>query len=151
MYESRDLSELLPCVQKRATSFLARAEIALGLKLVVCSTYRDAENQDGLYSVGRRGIVGEKVVTNAKGGDSFHQYRVAFDIFPLRGGKSIFGQSDGDQLSDPVWHRLGEIAAEEGLEWGGNWHSFPEGPHFQYTGGLTLKDLKDGSVPSDEP
>lgn len=148
MFDSRDLDELLPCVRERAVSFIARAELALGLKIIVCSTFRDDESQNALYQIGRRGIVGEHPVTNAKGGDSFHQYRVAFDIFPLRGGKPIFGQDDGKNLSDPVWQKLGEIAKEEGLVWGGTWTSFPEGPHFQYVQGLTLNELKLGNVPS---
>jgi len=30
------------------------------------------------------------------------------------------------------------------LEWAGEWRTFKELAHFQYTGGLTLTDLKNG-------
>ena len=148
MHDSRLLEDLIPCVQSRAVSFIARAEVELDIKILVTCTFRDAEKQDQLYQIGRRGVLGEKVVTNAKGGDSFHQYRVAFDIFPMRSGKAILFQEDGNEISDPVWQSLGRIAAECGLEWAGLWEHFPEGPHFQYTGGLTLGQLRAGNIPS---
>lgn len=150
MYESRKLDDLLPCVQRRAVSFIARCESELaGIKILVTSTFRDRESQDALYSIGRREIAGERIVTNAKGGKSFHQFRVAFDIFPLRGGKSIFISTDGDEVKDPIWQSIARIAKEEGLEWGGDWKSFPEGPHFQYTKGYSIDELQSGLVPTD--
>lgn len=150
MFNSKEVFDLLPCVQLRCNSFKARAEMEVpGLKLIICSTLRDKESQDALYQIGRRGIAGERVVTNAKGGDSFHQYGVAFDVLPLIYGKSAYTLQDGDEVSDPLWQTLGRIAEEEGLEWGGRWKTFKEGPHFQYTGGLSLNELKSGAVPTE--
>lgn len=147
--DSRDLHDLLPFVRDKAISFIARAEMEIpGLKLVVSQTYRSPESQDELYQIGRRGVTGEKIVTNCKGGDSFHQYRIAFDVFPLRYGKPILFESDGDEVSDPVWQKLGEIAEECGLEWAGRWNHNREGPHFQDSHGLTLAQLKAGNVPT---
>ena len=40
----------------------------------------------------------------------------------------------------------GRIWTEMGGEWGGSWTSFPDRPHLQYTGGLTLRDLQAGKV-----
>jgi peptidoglycan L-alanyl-D-glutamate endopeptidase CwlK len=148
MYDSRSLEDLLPVVRGRAVSFIARAEVELDIKLIITSTYRDKDKQDALYAIGRRGIAGERIVTKCRGGDSFHQYRIAFDIFPVRNGKPVLFQEDGDEVRDPIWQSLGKIAKECGLEWGGDWRSFPEGPHFQYTGGLTLSELKAGGVPN---
>lgn len=150
MYDSRKLEDLLPCVRKRAIIAIARWESEIpGIKIIVCATLRDKECQDALYQIGRRGIAGERVVTNAKGGDSFHQYCVAFDIFPLRGGKPILSSADGDEVSDPIWQTIGRIGKEEGLEWAGEWPHFKEAPHFQYTGGLNLNELKSGAVPTE--
>jgi len=148
MLESRKLEDLIPCVSSKAIYFIARAEVELEIKIIVTCTRRDGEKQHALYQVGRRGIPGERIVTNADSGESFHEFGVAFDIFPIRYGKPVLFESDGDQVSDPIWQNLGRIAAECGLEWAGNWKHFPEGPHFQYTGGLTLAQLKFGHVPS---
>jgi peptidoglycan L-alanyl-D-glutamate endopeptidase CwlK len=147
MYNSRSLEDLLPCVQTRAVSFIAAAESQIpGLKMIVCSTYRDKESQDALYAQGR--TTAGRIVTNAKGGQSFHNFRVAFDTFPTLYGKPILFEKDGDEVSDPIWQKLGAIAKANDLEWAGLWEHFKEAPHFQYTGGLTLEDLANGSVPS---
>jgi hypothetical protein len=44
---------------------------------------RSSYRQNDLYKIGRRGAEGEKIVTNAKGGQSFHQYGLAIDWVPL--------------------------------------------------------------------
>lgn len=147
MLNSRSLEDLLPCVQSRAITFIAQAELEIpGLRMIVCSTYRDNEAQDTLYAQGR--TKPGNIVTNARGGESNHNYRIAFDTFPTFYGKPILFEKDGDQVSDPIWQKLGAIARANGLEWGGDWKTFKEAPHFQYTSGLTIEELKNGSVPT---
>lgn len=139
MVNSRSLSDLLPVVQKKARALLAAAK-AEGIDLLVTSTYRDAECQDALYAQGRT-KPGRKV-TNARGGQSWHQFRVAFDVVPLISGKAVWN----DQR---LWKRIGELGESVGLEWAGRWTTFRESPHFQFTGGLTMADLKKGKQPKD--
>lgn len=149
MLESRHLEDLVPVVRSMAVSFIALAENTIeGLKIIVTCTRRDAERQDALFAIGRRNIAGEKIVTNCKGGESYHEFGVAFDIFPMLFGKPVMMQQDGDQVSDPIWQTLGEIGESCGLEWAGRWKHFPEGPHFQFTGGLNLAELKSGNRPT---
>jgi peptidoglycan L-alanyl-D-glutamate endopeptidase CwlK len=62
------------------------------------------------------------------------------DVVPLVNGKPDW---DG---SHPVWARIGELGKEAGLEWAGEWKSFRELAHFQYTGGHTLAQLKTGAT-----
>lgn len=138
MINSRSLTDLLPVVQKKARALLAAAK-ADGIELLVTSTYRDAECQDALYAQGRT-KPGRKV-TNARGGQSWHQYRVAFDVVPLIAGKAVWN----DQR---LWKRIGELGEGVGLEWAGRWKTFPESPHFQYRGGLTMADLRKGKQPA---
>ena len=66
-----------------------------------------------------------KIVTNAKAGESAHNWGLAFDGAPLLGGKI-----DWDP-ENPIWTRYGQVATESGLEWAGNWVSFKEYPHIQ--------------------
>ena len=148
MIESRSLEDLLPPVYSRMVSFIAIAEICMAenhpgqrIKLQVLSTYRDYEAQDKLYAQGR--TAPGKIVTNARGGQSWHNHRCAADIGVVVDGKLTWDK--------PWYEELGLIAKEQGLTWGGDWNG--DGvkqkadfdlDHFQWTGGLTLADLQAG-------
>ena len=137
MINSRKLDDLLPQVRDKVEDFLALCKQD-GIDLLVTSTYRDMESQDALYAQGR--TTPGNIVTNAKAGDSFHNWRCAVDVVPLVNGKPVWNGSD------PIWQRVGALGKQAGLEWAGEWHSFKELAHFQHTGGLTIAQLKSGSV-----
>ena len=132
MINSRDLNNLLPVVKDKVDTFLQSCKDA-GIDLIVTSTYRDIESQNALYEQGRS--TPGNIVTNARGGQSFHNYRCAVDVVPVVNGKCDW---DG---SHPVWSDVGRIGKESGLDWAGEWVHFKELAHFQYTGGLTLQQL----------
>lgn len=137
MINSRNLADLHPVVQDKAKKLLAAAKKE-GIDVLVTSTYRDGESQNALYAQGR--TKPGRVVTNAKAGQSWHNYRLAFDVVPLVNGKA--------QWNDlRTFKRLGAIGKSVGLEWAGDWKSFKEFPHFQWTGGLTLAQLRAGKKP----
>ena len=136
MINSRKLEDLLPQVRTRVEAFLKAADEA-GIDLLVTSTYRDNASQDALYAQGR--TAPGKVVTNAKAGQSYHNFRCAVDVVPLRNGKPVW------DTKDPVWQTVGRLGKAAGLEWAGDWKRFKEFPHFQYTGGLTLAQLQQGA------
>lgn len=135
MISSRKIEDLLPEVQDIAHQHVALCA-AQGIDLLIYSTYRDYAAQDALYAQGRTvlSVDGHKVgkVTNARGGQSFHQFRRAYDCAPLLHGKPIWGTEGHDGL---IWQKVGAIGISLGLEWGGKWVSFKEFPHFQLTGG----------------
>jgi peptidoglycan L-alanyl-D-glutamate endopeptidase CwlK len=135
MINSRSLDDLIDPVKERVEHFLSLCKDE-GIDLLVTSTYRDNESQQALYEQGR--TTAGKVVTNAKAGDSWHNWRCAVDVVPMVNGKPNW---DG---SHPVWSKIGELGEQAGLEWAGRWRTFKELAHFQYTGGLTLTDLKEG-------
>lgn len=138
MINSRDIKELHPKVQVLAERLLDACKKD-GIELIITSTYRDAESQNALYAQGRT-KPGSRV-TNAKAGESWHNYRLAFDVVPLKNGKPIW-DTKGANLR--LWQRIGELGEAVGLDWAGNWKRFKEFPHFQYAGGLTLKELQAG-------
>ena len=80
------------------------------------------------------------IVTNAKGSSysSHHQWGTAFDIY-RNDGTGAYNDSDG------FFSKVGAIGVKIGLEWGGNWTSPVDKPHFQlpYWGSTTtmLKNL----------
>jgi len=135
MINSRSLDDLLPAVKERVEKFINSAKDA-GIDLLVTSTYRDNESQNALYAQGR--TKQGRIVTNAKGGQSFHNYRCAVDVVPLLNGKPVW------DAENDIWQKVGDFGIAAGLEWAGNWTKFKEMPHFQYTNGLNLADLQIG-------
>jgi peptidoglycan L-alanyl-D-glutamate endopeptidase CwlK len=106
---------------------------AVGIDLLITSTYRDFDAQAALYAQGRTKPGGK--VTNARPGQSWHNWRRAFDVVPLRGGKPVW------DVGDLVWYQVGAIGEELGLEWAGRWKRFPEFPHFQLLAGRSLQGM----------
>ena len=138
MINSRDIAALHPQVAARARAFIEACQ-GQGIDILVTSTYRDHASQDALYALGRS-RPGKKV-TNARGGQSFHNFRVAFDIVPLRAGKPVWGTCGED---GQLWAQIGAIGEAHGLEWAGRWNRMREMAHFQFTAGLSLKDFQAG-------
>jgi len=134
MINSRRIDDLLLIVAAKCRAFIDGCAKE-GIDVIITSTYRDAESQNALYAQGRT-LPGKKV-TNVRGGDSFHNHRCAFDFVPVVGGKAVWND-------DKTWERCGAIAEKVGLEWGGRWVKFPDKPHCQATGGLTIAQLKAG-------
>lgn len=104
---------------------------------------RTFAEQDGLYAQGR--TTAGKIVTNAKGGDSWHNYGLSIDFCLLRQGNQISWNRDEDADKDGIkdWHEVVDLFLMKGFEWGGNWTSFPDYPHFQKTLGLTIRKAKE--------
>uniref|UniRef100_UPI0030F5E7DE M15 family metallopeptidase n=1 Tax=Paenibacillus sp. FSL R10-2748 TaxID=2954658 RepID=UPI0030F5E7DE len=48
----------------------------------------------------------------------------------------------------PDWSKVVEEAKKLGLEWGGDWRSFKDMPHFQMTFGLSTADFRAGKCPT---
>lgn len=140
MINSRDLNDLLPVVKKKVEKFIELCHKE-GIDILVTSTYRDFASQDALYAQGR--TTPGKKVTNAKAGQSFHNWKCAVDIVPLRNGKPVWGTAGEDAK---LWDRVGQLGELAGLEWAGRWKTFKEFAHFQYTGGFNLAQLNSGAV-----
>jgi len=99
-------------------------------------TLRTFAEQDALYSQ-------KPKVTKSKGGQSYHNYGLAIDIvLLLSDGKLASWDTvtdfDNDGLSD--WQEVVYVFGLFGWDWGGNWKTFPDKPHFQKTFGLTISE-----------
>ena len=137
MISSRNISDLLPPVQTLCVKFIGLCQ-ASGIDILITSTYRDQESQNAIYSQGRQ--TPGRIVTNARGGQSFHNYRVAFDFVPIINGKAQWNDLERIKI-------CGAIAKQCGLEWAGDWKGkMQEMLHFQFTDGLTLKDFQNGKT-----
>lgn len=136
MINSRNLTDLHPKVAAMCSEFINRCK-SQGIDVIITSTYRDKESQDALYAQGRT-TAGQKV-TNAKGGQSYHNYKVAFDFCPIVNGKAQWADT-------ALFTKCGEIGESVGLSWAGRWVSFKELAHLQYTNGLSLTDFQQGKT-----
>lgn len=137
MINSRDLKDLHPKVAAMCSAFVSSCK-AQGIDVIITSTLRDNESQDALYAQGR--TTKGAIVTNARGGQSIHNYGLAFDFVPIINGKAIWND-------DALFKRCGAIGESVGLEWSGRWAGkFRETAHMQFTNGLTLDDLKAGKT-----
>lgn len=116
----KTIATLLPEVQPYARALVHKAAAA-GIRIKIISGLRSYEAQDALYAQGR--TAPGPIVTQAKGGQSNHNFGIAFDI----------GVFEGNQyLSDsPKYKAVGILGVELGLEWGGNWKTITDQPHFQ--------------------
>lgn len=111
---------LQPPVQPLARA-LVQKSASNGIRIKVLSGLRTYAEQDALYAQGRSAP--GKVVTNARGGHSNHNFGIAFDVGVFEGAKYL-----GDS---PKYKAVGVLAMELGLEWGGNWKTIVDQPHFQ--------------------
>lgn len=136
MINSRKIDDLHPRVAALCRTFIDDCRKA-GVDILITSTYRDNESQRALYAQGR--TTSGPRVTNANAGQSYHNYRLAFDFVPIVNGKA-------DWTNTVTFRRCGEIAEGIGLEWAGRWKSFPELAHCQLTDGLTLVELRGGKT-----
>lgn len=103
-------------------------------KVRISEALRTFKEQDDLYALGR--TKPGKKVTNAKGGQSVHNYGFAVDIVLIIDGKTaswdIKKDWDGDKVAD--WDECVKVFAKYGWTWGGSWATFKDMPHFDKIG-----------------
>jgi peptidoglycan L-alanyl-D-glutamate endopeptidase CwlK len=114
------IATLLPEVKPYARALVTQAAAA-GIAIKVISGLRTYDEQNDLYAQGR--TKPGKIVTNAKGGYSNHNFGIAFDVGVFEGTKYL------DE--SPKYKAVGAIGVGLGLEWGGNWKTIQDEPHFQ--------------------
>ena len=132
-YTNTRIKTLHPAIQDDSTDFINECE-KRGMYVRMCQNpYRTFEMQDYKYASGRtrKG----KILTNAKGGDSFHNYKLAEDVVEIKNGQPLW--------VNPNWELIGEIGKKFGFEWGGDFKSLKgDDGHFQKTFGYSISDLK---------
>lgn len=116
----RNIATLTPATQRLARLWLSKAKPvaqAEGYDVrIICGT-RTYKEQDALYRKRPR-------VTKARGGQSMHNFGIAWDIGIFK-GKEYFGDH-------ALYEKLGKLHADiPGLTWGGTWTSFVDQPHYQ--------------------
>ena len=120
---SRDITMCHPQLQELANKLIAECK-KQGLIVKLGECFRSVSEQDALYAQGR--TKPGNIVTYAKGTSysSMHQWGVAFDVI-RNDGKGAYYDNDG------WFSKVGKVGKALGLEWGGDWTSPVDKPHFQ--------------------
>ena len=116
----KNIATLLPEVQPIARSLVQKAALN-GIQIKIISGFRTYAEQNKLYAKGRT-EPGSKV-SNARGGYSNHNFGIAFDVGVFEGRRYL-----GESVK---YKAVGVLGTDLGLEWGGNWRSIVDQPHFQ--------------------
>jgi len=114
------------------------AILAAGINARIISGTRTYAEQNVLYRKGRFGNPPPRV-TNARGGQSNHNFGIAWDL-------GIFTQNGSYLGESPLYDEAGPVALAAGiigLEWGGNWTGFVDRPHYQLGTGLSLSEVRE--------
>lgn len=114
------IATLLPQVQPLARALVQKAALS-GICIKIISGLRTYAEQDALYAQGR--TTPGSIVTKAKGGYSNHNFGIAFDVGVFEGNKYLD--------DSPKYKAAGVLGTDLGLEWGGNWKTISDQPHFQ--------------------
>lgn len=129
---AREITKLHPDLQKKIKQ-LQQECLIKGLKIGIGECLRTVSEQDALYAQGRT-TPGSKI-TNAKGStySSMHQWGIAFDFFLVDTDVDGDGKTTDDTFNNStgLFDKVGAIGKSIGLEWGGDWKSPVDKPHFQ--------------------
>jgi len=133
-----NIRTLLPQTQREARSFLTRAKNFAGFEVRIISGSRTYAEQDQIFRKGRFGNPGP-IVTKARGGQSNHNFGIAWDVGIFQNGKYLTGDSKPEAK---IYKQLSSIVLTSDLEWGGNWTSIVDMPHYQMKLDLTLEQVR---------
>lgn len=125
-----EVAELIGKIEINNPKFIIR--IVQGLRTI--------DEQNALYAQGR--TKPGNIVTNARGGSSYHNYGLAIDFCLLYDGKVSWDvMEDHDKDGKRDWMEVVDTFRAYGYEWGGTWKSIPDQPHLQKTFGYGWRGL----------
>lgn len=134
----RNIATLNKNAQTWARAFMRRVYesglLPAGWDCRIISGNRTYAEQDALFAQGR--TKPGAIVTNARGGQSNHNFGIAWDI----------GLFNGGRYNPPgcmaVYKALGRVGKELGLAWGGDWRRMPDVPHYEVATSYSLSEKR---------
>lgn len=121
---------LLPAMQKKARAILHVArDFDPTLHVAILSGTRTYAEQNALFEKNPK-------VTNARGGQSNHNFGIAMDIGIFKGAEYLTEEKPYVDFAALVKARVA------GVEWGGGWPKFRDTPHYQLALALNLDQVR---------
>lgn len=118
------LQHLQPEFRRKVILWISSCHFC-GIRLYMAETLRSYARSDHLYAQGR--TIGGHIVTRARAGQSYHNFGLAVDVYPVIRGKITWDFNPRSVL----WRRVVALAKLHGLSWGGDWRGFKDYPHFE--------------------
>lgn len=128
-----DLKSLHPFFREKINELIKICK-SQGIELAIVESFRTHAKQAEYFGMGRE-------YTRSKGGKSKHQYGLAVDVVPIIDSAAVWDNT-------ALWKKIGLAGEKLGLHWGGRWRSPYDPAHFEWTGGLTTRQLASGVQPS---
>lgn len=134
-----NISTLLPKAQIAARKAIIAAKgLGGGLTVQILSGTRTYAEQTAIYAQGR--TKPGSVVTNAKAGQSNHNFGIAFDIGIFKGKTYYTGKNDAE---NKAYLDASKLIKPVGLLWGGDWRSSKDYPHYELpVGGKSVSQIR---------
>lgn len=128
------LNQLHPAIKDEAIeAYLEACRLTpKGIHPFITQTVRSFAESDELYAKGR--TKPGAIVTNAKAGQSYHNYGLAIDFVIQVNGTFSW-------KVDKNWMIVVDCFKKRGFTWGGDFKSIPDAPHFEKTLGNNWKIL----------
>jgi peptidoglycan L-alanyl-D-glutamate endopeptidase CwlK len=120
--------------RKFLTEAIPLAKSKYGVEYKLISGNRTYAEQNALYAKGRT-APGNRV-TNARGGQSNHNFGIAVDAGVFKDSKYLDDTSPG--TAEKVHREVSKLITKYNLEWGGDWKSIVDIPHFEVDTGYTM-------------
>ncbi len=136
----RAIARLHPQVRDLIRKFINEVYAKHQVQLVIVQDYRTYAQQDALYAKGR--TTPGSIVTRARGGQSNHNFALAVDVFPLWEDGKLHMDAKSDAKNIQILRKVAPVGKSIGLEWGGDWKSIVDNPHFQLKTGKTMSQLR---------
>lgn len=142
--EARPLPSGLHNIVEEKSMELVEQANKIGIPILITDGFRSIESQNEIYEQGRTSS--GAIVSYAKGGESYHNYGLAIDFALLNQDDSISYdlQRDSNGNGEADWFEVARIGKNLGFTWGGDWRGFKDYPHFEYTLGLSIRELQNG-------
>jgi peptidoglycan L-alanyl-D-glutamate endopeptidase CwlK len=137
----KNIASLMPPAQQVARQFMKVAS-GFGKRVSILSGTRTYAEQDALFAIGRTVQKNRATVTNAKGGRSNHNFGIAWDVGLFDStGRYLDGKQKGD---DAAYKELAALIKQQitKIEWGGDWKSFVDLPHYQLATGKSADQVR---------
>lgn len=136
------LNQLHPQVEAAKNQLIKNCQ-EKQIHIQITQGIRTFAEQNRLYEQGR--TKPGKIVTYAKGGQSYHNYGLAIDfvvIDPTTNQPTWDFTFDGNQNGRSDWIEVAEEGKKLGFEWGGDWRGFKDYPHLQMPFGQSIWELQ---------
>jgi peptidoglycan L-alanyl-D-glutamate endopeptidase CwlK len=129
------IATLLPVAQDAVRRFLSivKAEYKNDVRLL--SGTRTYAEQNALFAK-------RPVVTKAKGGQSNHNFGIAWDIGIFERGNYLTGKNKKETDEYRKVAAIVKREFEKEIEWGGDWKSFTDLPHYQLRTGKSTSEIR---------